>query len=44
MYSHLEVPSGGRAKDGNGFNSIEGSGLIGAIPADGKSMVLSHTS
>ena len=36
MYSHFEVPNGGRANDGNGFNSRVGNGVNGARPTDGK--------
>jgi hypothetical protein len=44
MYSHFEEPNGGRANDGNGFNSIVGNGVSGARPTDGKSKLLSQIS
>src|SRR3989344_3422611 len=42
LYSHLDVPRGGRPMAGNGLSSVGGSGFSGSISTDGKSSVLSH--
>jgi hypothetical protein len=44
LYSHLDVPRGGRSRDGSGLSCVDGSGLRGVRSTDGRSSVLSQMS